>query len=202
MVCKLTLLLVNIVGVARSYRRHVMHSGKHYAEFMIEGQHAAHWTYPQLYLGVVRPSCRPEGSALKEREKQPTVSPPPGVDGVPDQSCWFDLWKEAGTTLYRTADGAVTHAQDGSAQNWEGQQRATRGDTVGLLLDLDEGSITVFKNGAYLGVGSQPGDCKGSCVALATRTPAMLLCETARTLGLDQHQSHSLWYPHSIRLIL
>jgi hypothetical protein len=38
-------------------------------------------------------------------------------------------------------------------QVWEGMQGANEeGDRIGLLLDLDQGSITVYKNGARLGV--------------------------------------------------
>ena len=35
---------------------------------------------------------------------------------------------------------------------WPGQEGYRRGDTVGLLLDVEGGSLTAFKNGARLGV--------------------------------------------------
>eukprot|EP01047_Picozoa_sp_COSAG01_P077308 COSAG01_NODE_13877_length_1524_cov_1.363509_1_plen_294_part_00 len=36
--------------------------------------------------------------------------------------------------------------------NWAGRQGATNGDRIGLLLDTVGGSLSVFKNGEYLGV--------------------------------------------------
>ena len=37
--------------------------------------------------------------------------------------------------------------------DWEGMQNATKeGDRIGMLLDLDQGSMTVYKNDERLGV--------------------------------------------------
>ena len=37
--------------------------------------------------------------------------------------------------------------------NWEGMQNAKeQGDRIGMLLDLDQGSMTVWKNGEKLGM--------------------------------------------------
>jgi hypothetical protein len=38
------------------------------------------------------------------------------------------------------------------ARDWEGMQAAEEGDRIGLLLDLDQGSMTVYKNDERLGV--------------------------------------------------
>jgi hypothetical protein len=35
--------------------------------------------------------------------------------------------------------------------HWEGMQNALEGDRIGLLLDLGQGSVTVYKNGQRLG---------------------------------------------------
>lgn len=40
---------------------------------------------------------------------------------------------------------------------WEGQQGFRKGDTIGLLLDCDAGSLTVYKNGDQLGVAVRDG---------------------------------------------
>ena len=45
-----------------------------------------------------------------------------------------------------------SHIQGGSASDWPGMATYGRGDTVGLLLDVEGGSLTAFKNGARLGV--------------------------------------------------
>ena len=44
------------------------------------------------------------------------------------------------------------HFQGGSNSDWPGMAGYGRGDTVGLLLDVEGGSLTAFKNGARLGV--------------------------------------------------
>ena len=44
------------------------------------------------------------------------------------------------------------HWQGGSTSDWPGSAGYGRGDTVGLLLDVEGGSLTAFKNGARLGV--------------------------------------------------
>jgi len=44
------------------------------------------------------------------------------------------------------------HCQGGSFSDWPGQAGYGRGDTVGLLLDVEGGTLTAFKNGARLGV--------------------------------------------------
>ena len=43
------------------------------------------------------------------------------------------------------------HCQ-GSASTWEGRAGYKQGDVVGLLLDLDAGTLTAYKNGSVLGV--------------------------------------------------
>ena len=44
------------------------------------------------------------------------------------------------------------HYQDNSHSKWPGMAWYGRGDTVGLLLDVEGGTLTAFKNGARLGV--------------------------------------------------
>ena len=51
-------------------------------------------------------------------------------------------------------DSGRFHYQGGSPSDWQPQRLGGygRGDTVGLLLDVEGGSLTAFKNGARLGV--------------------------------------------------
>ena len=37
-------------------------------------------------------------------------------------------------------------------EDWEGMEKAVSGDDIGMLLDLDEGTLSVYKNGRKLGV--------------------------------------------------
>lgn len=42
------------------------------------------------------------------------------------------------------------HDQVGN-RTWNGGEPMSIGDTIGMLLDLDAGGMTVFKNGQHLG---------------------------------------------------
>ena len=53
-----------------------------------------------------------------------------------------------GHCVYWTADGSRYPGDP----NWEGRQGAKQGDRIGMLLDLDQGSMTVYKNDELLGV--------------------------------------------------
>ena len=44
------------------------------------------------------------------------------------------------------------HCQGGIYSDWPGMAGYGTGDTVGLLLDVEGGTLTAFKNGARLGV--------------------------------------------------
>ena len=54
----------------------------------------------------------------------------------------------AGVAIYYTVNGK----RHPGAHNWEGMQTAKQGDRIGMLLDFDQGSMTVWKNGVRLGV--------------------------------------------------
>jgi hypothetical protein len=64
-----------------------------------------------------------------------------GEDGAEDE--------REGHCFYDTLDGLC----EPNGRRWKGRMMATgEGDTVGMLLDLDRGSMTVYKNGTLLGV--------------------------------------------------
>ena len=50
---------------------------------------------------------------------------------------------------YNASSGRVIH--DGTANDWPGMRSAKVGDKIGLLLDLNEGSLSVFLNGSRVG---------------------------------------------------
>ena len=75
-----------------------------------------------LMLGVIRPGWNAEGGA--------------------------DAYNVDGHCFYSTGGG---HRYPGW-HGWEGMQGASEGDRIGMLLDLDQGSMTVWKNGEKLGV--------------------------------------------------
>ena len=69
------------------------------------------------------------------------VRPGYDVEGVKEAAI------EDGHCFYDTSD------ESGWSSDWEGRQAATeQGDRIGMLLDLDQGSMTVWKNDDKLGV--------------------------------------------------
>jgi hypothetical protein len=68
----------------------------------------------------------------------------PGWDVVGGQ----DAFIVDGHCFYFTRGGQRSPAP----HDWEGRQGAIEGDRIGLLLDLDQGSMTVYKNDERLGV--------------------------------------------------
>jgi hypothetical protein len=64
---------------------------------------------------------------------------------------------EGGANAYRVDGHCFYYAYNGACSRggheWEGMQSATQqGDRIGMLLDLDQGSMTVYKNDERLGV--------------------------------------------------
>ena len=53
--------------------------------------------------------------------------------------------------------------------DWEGMQAARQGDRIGMLLDLDQGSMTVWKNDVQLGVMQAEGLSGPLCWAVSMR---------------------------------
>ena len=57
--------------------------------------------------------------------------------------------------------GCLYYASNGyrypGVGEWEGMQRADKGDRIGMALDLDAGSMTVYKNDERLGVMQESG---------------------------------------------
>ena len=116
----------------------VMRDGRHYAEFTL--RKGSHRRGQYMYLGLIRPSWGVEGAL--------SASP-----GYPDGSFWNDRGREAhqadGHCFYGAVGGLRCPAVTG---DWQGRQSAQEGDTIGLLLDFDSGSLSVFKNAQRLGV--------------------------------------------------
>ena len=60
-----------------------------------------------------------------------------------------DAWSVDGHCFYATDSGS----RFPGIHDWEGMQHAKeQGDRIGMLLDLDQGSMTVYKNDERLGV--------------------------------------------------
>ena len=108
----------------------VMRAGCHYIQFTVDQVPAelpvTRTTRPEAWVGVIRPGWEDRlfGHSYK------------------------------GRCFYRTDTGRkVPSAEDGAIGSyWEGMQPTENGDRVGLLLNVDTGTLTVYRNDVYLGV--------------------------------------------------
>ena len=122
----------------------VMRAGVHYAQFtVVQG----HQYGDQMFFGVIRASWDVE-------------------EGV-------NAYSAGGHCFYYTANGEWCPGPffRGSYYegDWEGMQTAGLGDRIGVLLDLDQGSMVVFKNDERLGVMVASGLSGEFCWAAALR---------------------------------
>ena len=110
-------------GVRAAASTVVMRLGCHYAQFTVVIGARFTVTQCQAFFGVIRPGWDVEGRANAH-----------DVDG----HCCF----------YFTGSGRRWPGH----RTWEGRQGATQGDHIGMLLDLEQGSMTVWKDDVKLGV--------------------------------------------------
>ena len=127
---------------------YVMTSGVHYAEFQITGE---------PYIGIVRPMPSLDAGAYH------TVGE---FFFIGDNSFYPDFLAQRSDDWgdnvhacdYNCGDGKMgctkwaDEEDDVNFENWEGMESCQSGDTVGMLLNLDEGTLTVHKNNRRLGV--------------------------------------------------
>ncbi|EJK48385.1 hypothetical protein THAOC_32820 [Thalassiosira oceanica] len=129
-------------AVSSSY---VMRSGAHYAEFLITGT---------PYIGIVRPLPGLDAGAYQEEFYFIGESSFP-TDFLAQRS---DDWGDGDVHAcdYFCCDGQMSWTNWGDELNervdWDGVEGCGSGDTVGMLLNLDEGTLTVYKNNRRLGV--------------------------------------------------
>ena len=138
-----------------------MRGGRHFVEFTItpndEGYSNA------LCLGVMRPVSLTNGIDL-EADWRGRVDPVTVVSR--DRPAISAKWRSQRTPkwgdsninccAYDCYDGSCNWTdwdiQKGSSSEWQGCEGLGGSGTVGLLLDLNEGTLSVFKNGRRLGV--------------------------------------------------
>ena len=132
---------------------YVMKTGSHYAEFeIIDG------TRGSPYIGIVRPMPNLDAGAaaneecyylIGERELYP--------DFLAQRS---DEWGvgDVHACEYCCVDGQMSstsweaEADEEFEVDWEGMEGCKAGDIIGLLLNLDEGKLTAYRNNRLLGV--------------------------------------------------
>lgn len=120
-----------------------MRGGRHYAEFtVLSGQ-----PHPDNLFGVINQASRPGwaavggGAAPAGREQQKS-----------GMSCFYATIDGECSMLPPPGPASDGATPTGPPPRWKGQQTATLNERVGLLLDLEQGSMTVFKEGDLMGV--------------------------------------------------
>ena len=144
---------------------HVMRGGRHFVEFAI----ANHVQSGQnICLGVIRPVSLTNSIDL-EADWEGTVNPlnvsssfkPAVAIKLRNQRTakWRGRDSNVHCCAYYCGNGRCiwtdwhTHWNDvGRHSDWQGSESLEGSGTVGLLLDLGEGTLSVFKNGRHLGV--------------------------------------------------
>ncbi|EJK77899.1 hypothetical protein THAOC_00236 [Thalassiosira oceanica] len=136
---------------------HVMRGGRHFVEFTINDALSSF-----IHMGVVRLVSLTDGIDL-DADWEGSVNPACVSSGnkraVTEKlrSQRTARWGESNVhcCTYSCCSGRCfwTDWDDGKgSSDWQGQERLEGCGTIGFLLDLDEGTLSVFVNGRHLGV--------------------------------------------------
>jgi len=119
----------------------ILRAGKHYASFKL-ASHIGHF-----FVGVMRP-----GQANQN------------TSGAPFESNFFNHFSrntrhdehndnnKVHCCFYFSFNGMCRISESPPGSTWEGMEHMSSGDEAGMLLDLDEGTLSVYKNRRRLGV--------------------------------------------------
>ncbi|EJK58233.1 hypothetical protein THAOC_21661 [Thalassiosira oceanica] len=144
---------------------HVMRGGRHFVEFTITN--ANRQGAPFVYLGVIRPVSLTYEIDL-EADWRGSVNPvcvtsrydPAVSEKLISQRTakWGD--SNIHCCSYFSLDGRCRRTDWGTnvtGSEWHGREGLRGSGTIGLLLDLDEGTLSVFKNNRRLGAMNEGG---------------------------------------------
>ena len=149
-------------GWSTAMSEHVMRGGRHFAEFEITNDEQN-----LIYLGVIRPVSLSDRIDL-ESDWALSVDPV-SVTGEHNESIISEKLKSQRTAkwgnsnvhccAYSCGDGfngicSWTDWSNGATLSvaWEGREGLEGNGSIELLLDLDDGTLSVYKNGRSLGV--------------------------------------------------
>ena len=157
---------VNVTGHnwSTALSRHTMRGGRHFAEFSTTATNELDRYF--AHLGVIRPVSLTDGIDLAD-DWEGIVHPVtvsdyaygylrPALSGklISQRTA---RWGESivHCCTYDCFDGRCYWTDWGNGRDsfhWQGREGLRGRGTMGLLLDLDEGTLSVFKNGRRLGV--------------------------------------------------
>jgi len=133
-----------------AFSNNILRAGKHYATFDVRGGYRFDLDFASVILGVMRP-----GQVHQNAKESPFF---------PDFFRCFSRHMVHGEDnnnsiqccMYGINSGncIVSNWRDSTAkrETWEGLETMWSDGEIGMLLDLDEGTLTVYKNGQRLGV--------------------------------------------------
>ena len=133
-------------GLATAFSNNIMMAGKHYVSF--EANPGETGTYFSEYIGVMRP-----GKSMQSAKFHPLSA-----------EFYNNFTQREGSVQYNnTVNCCVYDASDGRCYSsnwgedafireaWDGMERFPGSFQIGMFLDLDEGTLTVYKDGRKLG---------------------------------------------------
>ena len=130
-----------------AFSNNIMMAGKHYVSF--EASRSLQRT-PHFLAGVMRP-----GEAMQNAKNNPL------------SSCFFEHFtqcegsvqynNDVNCCMYSAYDGCCLssdwgHGRYSAGETWDGVERTSSPCKIGMLLDLDEGTLSVYNNERKLGV--------------------------------------------------
>ena len=136
-------------GVATAFSNNILRAGKHYATFEVNSSQPGNTK--GILVGLMRPgraNQNASGSPLHNQFFSQYTTHDREHNNASIQCC---LYGALIGYCYSSdwPDGTDNVIVD---RNWEGKESISSGDKIGMLLDLDEGTLSVYKNGRKLGV--------------------------------------------------
>ena len=130
--------------VATAFSNSIMMAGKHYVSFEFEVSQG-----PGFIFGVMRP-----GEAMQSATRSPLS--PSFYEHFTQRKGSLQYNNSINCCMYQSFDGNCFSHDWGEGEfviePWDGMESASGSCIIGLLLDLDEGTLSVYKNGRKLGV--------------------------------------------------
>ncbi|EJK51375.1 hypothetical protein THAOC_29455 [Thalassiosira oceanica] len=143
--------------VSTAMSGHVMRGGRHFAEFTINQPDER--LVPLVHLGVIRPVSLTDGIDV-EADWRGHVNPvrvsssskPALSEKLRSQRT--AKWEDSNVhcCTYYGGNGKCHWTDWANCPEWQASEELRESGTIGLLLDLDEGTLSAFKNGRRLGV--------------------------------------------------
>jgi len=142
-------------GWGTAFSNNILRAGKHYVSFVFNNSSSS--SSAKGYVGVMRPGKANQNASGVPYYEQFFQNFSPNVE-------YNNNDNKVQCCLYRTVDGKCLSCDwanessfsilnwDGLESGWQGRESIPSGLEIALLLDLDEGTLSVYKNGRKLGV--------------------------------------------------